>query len=168
MVSMLDFAVVLTLSVGMDVWLISGLKKFVQECFVPLAKALVCLPLRMANAATPRILPLPVSGQPVTPLRRGDKQEGRARAVDPKLDLVLAVEEENLRILCWQKTVFSVIWLHLFLGAIWIVARYVQCSALDSELYFATLGALSGLVVHRAFSRTAPVAQISGPSDELT
>jgi hypothetical protein len=147
MVSMLDIAVVLTLSIGMDMWLISGLKKFVEKCFMPLAKTLICLPLRVANAATPRILSLPVGGQPAVPLRRGTNQEGRARAVDPKVDLVLAVEEANLEILCWQKTVFSVIWLHLLMGAIWVVARYVQCSALDSELYFATLGALSGAII---------------------
>ena len=147
MVSMLDLAVVLTLSIGMDKWLIYGLKKFVVKCFVPLvAKALICLPLRVADAATPRILPLPIDGQPVVPLKKGAKQGGRARAVDPKFDLVLAVEEANLKILCWQKTVLSVMWLHLFLGAIWIVAMYVQCSALNSELYFATLGALSGVL----------------------
>jgi hypothetical protein len=146
MVSMLDLAVVLTLSIGMDVWLISGLKKFVVQCVLPLAKTLICFPLWMADAATPRIFPLPVDGQPGVPFKKGAK-EGRARAVDPKMDLVLAVEEANFEILCWQKTVFSVIWLHLFLGAIWVVAMYVQCSALDSELYFATLGALSGVLV---------------------
>ena len=143
---MLDLAVVLTLSIGMDSWLISGLKKFVVKCVLPLAKTLICFPLRVAHAATPRILSLPIDGQPGVPFKKGAK-EGRARAVDPKLDLVLAVEEANLKILCWQKTVLSVMWLHLFLGAIWVVARYVQCPALDSELYFATLGALSGVLV---------------------
>jgi hypothetical protein len=76
MVSMLDLAVVLTLSIGMDKWLISGLKKFVVKCFVPLAKALICLPLWVADAATPRILPLPIDGQPVVPLKKGAKQGG--------------------------------------------------------------------------------------------
>ena len=137
MVSMLDLAVVLTLSIGMHRWFFWA-QKVRSEVLCAAGTGIDLLSTLVGGCGyTYRILPLPIVGQPAVPLKKGASQGGRARAVDLKWDLVLAVEGANFEILCCQKTVFSVIWLHLFLGVIWIMAKYVLCSALNSELCFA-------------------------------